>query len=394
MLHLRVTQRKQIFFLLLPALVATALASACSRNPFDPNVSESRNEKLFRYTSVLEGETIWQLAVASAPDGKIAAVVATDYREMKIVESSAGTWNTISTISGGGLHPSHLSIAPGPAGAWWVLASDTDTGMKLYRIGGTGDSTLVIPTYNSVAWDSLNHSAVASDGQGRPIAIMHAGGLGFIRAALTDTGWTHSQIQETGLYSILDDFAIDALGREHILFHRSDIAPGEYIRSDNDSTITLFIPNSDFNLALTVSTNGFPFVAGSVDYQDNLLIWQLLDSNEVGVFWVSETLSLLEHELYVGNFDICIDSDHQPYVAFAVWESASNFGVYLAMRDPGANIGWSTIPVVEGLSRIGATNRMKIFRMVKDPMDDIHVFYVNGATGSSVSGLWEAVPIS
>ncbi len=392
--HLRVTHRKQIFFLLLPALAATALASACTRNPYDPNAAESRNEGYFSFTPVLEGESIWQLAVASAPDGKIAAVIATDYREMKILESSAGTWSTISTISGGGLHPSYLSIAPGPAGAWWVLASNSDTGMKLYRIGGAGDSTLVIPPYNTVAWDSTSQCAVVSDNQGRPITIMRAGGQGLIRAALADTGWTHSRIAETGLYSILDDFARDSKGREHILYHRYETDVGQYSRSDIDSTITLEIANSGSNLALTVSTDGFPFVAGSVDYQNNLLIWQLFDSDEQGVFWVSETLSLLEHELYVGNFDICIDSDAQPYVAFAVWESASTFGVYLAMRDPAAAYGWSTIPVVEGLSRVGATNRMRIFRMVKDPMDDIHVFYVNGRTGSSVSGLWEAVPIS
>lgn len=392
--HIRVTQQKHIFFLLFPALIVSALASACTRNPYDANVTESRNDDFFTHNSVLEGETIWQLAVASAPDGKIAAVIATDYREMKILESSAGAWSIISTISGGGLHPSYLSIAPGPAGSWWVLASDSNTGMKLYRIGGSGDSTLVIPTYNTVAWDSTSQSAVVSDSQGRPITVMHSGGQGLIRAALTDTGWTHTRIAGTGLYTTLDDFAIDPLGSEHILYHRDETDSGQYGQSDIDSTITLEIPNSGSNLSLTVSAVGSPFVTGSVGYQNNLMIWQLLDSDEQGAFWVSETLSLLEYELYIGNFDICVDSDDQPYVAFAVWESSSSFSVFMTKRDPAATYGWSVIPVVEGLSRIGATNRMKIFRMVIDSMDDIHLFYVNGSTGSSVSGLWEAVPIS
>jgi len=392
--HLRVTQQKQFFFLLLPALVATALASACTRNPYDANVTESRNDDLFTFTSVVEGETIWQLEVASAPDGKIAVVIATDYREMKVLESSAGAWSTISTISGGGLHPSNLSIAPGPAGAWWVLASDTNTGMKLYRIGGSGDSTLVIPTYNSVAWDSTAQCAVVSDSQGRPYAIMRAGGQGLIRAALTDTGWAHSEVGETGLYSSLDDYALDSQGRDHALYHRNETDFGQYSRSDIDSTVILEIANSGTNLSMALSTEGYPHITGSVGYQNNLLVWQLLDSDEQGAFWVSETLSLMEYELYVGNFDICLDSDDQPYVAFAVWESTSSFNIFMAKRDPSATYGWSVIPVVESLARIGATNRMKIFRMVVDPMDNIHLFYLNGSTGSSVSGLWEVIPIS
>ncbi len=392
MYHKTRTARKSSGCLLAAALIVV-MATGCTRDPFNPDRGAVFNNGAFTFQVVIDSESIIKVTSASASDGRMGAAVTSSGWEITVMEGSAGAWSEIGTLSGDGLRTTTVDISPAD-GSWWVLASDTNTGMKLYRIGGTGDSTLVIPTYNTVAWDSTSQCAVVSDSQGRPITVMRAGGQGLIRAALTDTGWTHTQIAGTGIYSTLDDYARDVPGSEHIIYHRNETDPGQYSRSDIDSTITLEIPNSGSNLSLTVSTDGFPFITGSVGYQNNLLIWQLFDSDVQGAFWVSETLSLIEYELYVGNYNICVDSDAQPYVAFAVWESASTFSVFLTKHDPAAAYGWSIIPVVEDLSRIGATNRMKIIRMLIDPMDDIHLFYLNGSTGSSVSGLWEAVPIS
>jgi len=391
--HLNKPCRTQISCWLVPVFLLLALVTACTRKPFDPSPSETRNENRFTFSPVLESATIWQVAAASAPDGHIAVAAATDYRELILLESSAGAWSTIATLSGEGLHPSSISLAPGPGGAWWILASNSEVGMKLYRVGGAGDSSLVIPKFNNVAWDSTSYGALASDSQGRPVTILRAGSVGLVRAALADTGWTLSQVPQTGVYSTVDDFTIDALGREHLVFHRTSENYGQYRRADADTTISMEITNSGVNLALAVSSGGFPFVAGSVGYQDNLLVWQLLDSDEVGLFWVSETLPIFE-DLYVGNFDICLTSEGKPYIAFAAWQGAARFTVNMATREAGTDHTWELVDVVKDLARVGATNRMKVFRVVIDVLDRPHFFYLSGDSGSMNSSLWVAVPIS
>jgi len=374
-----------------------ALTAGCTRQPYDPDRPEIPNEDMFTFNPVLQSATIWQVAVASAPDGHIAAAVATGYRELILLEDSAGAWSTIATLSGGGLHPSSISIAPGPGGAWWVLASNTDVGKMLYRVGGAGDSSLVIPQYYQTDYDSVSYGALASDDQGRPVAILQAGAAGLVRAALIDTGWVLSEIPQTGTYSTVNDFAIDALGQEHLVYHISSGDEGLYRRVGLDTTITEAITSSGEVLALAVTSDGYPFVTGSVGYQNNLMMWQLFDSEEVGLYWVVETLPIMGEELYVGNFDLCLNLEAKPHIAFATWRDSGRFNLNMATRPPQPDqtgYTWSLIPVVEDLARAGATNRMTVFKVVLDADDTPHFFYLSGGSGETNSSLWEAVPIS
>ena len=393
----RITERlSRITGRLASVLMLLALTAGCTRQPYNPDRPEIPNEDMFTFNPVLQSATIWQVAVALSPDGHIAAAVATGYRELILLEESAGAWSTIATLSGGGLHPSSISIAPGPGGTWWVLAANTDVGQMLYRVGGAGDSSLVIPKYQQADYDSVSYAALASDDQGRPVAILQAIGEGLVRAALTDTGWVLSEIPQTGIYSTINDFAIDALGQEHLVYHISSGDDGQYRRVGLDTTITELITNSGEILALAVTSDGYPFVAGSVG-QNNLLMWQLFDSETAGFYWVSETLSIMGEELYVGNFDLCLNPEVKPYIAFAIWRGPGRFNLNMATRPPQSGqigYGWSLIPVVEDLARVGATNRMTVFKVVLDTDGTPHFFYLSGGSGETISSLWEAVPIS
>jgi hypothetical protein len=62
-------------------------------------------------------------------------------------------------------------------------------------------------------------------------------------------------------------------------------------------------------------------------------------------------------------------------------------------REPGTVSGWIHTTVVSGLSRVGAANRMNLFRIVIDAFDTPHFFYLSGGSGETISTLWEATLI-
>lgn len=372
-------------------LLAGTILPACTRDPFNRERPERRFNNKFTYQTILGGTTIYQLAASYALDGRMAVAVATGVRQVIVFESTVGTWNEIKTFQGGGLTVRALDIAPGTNGSWWVLASNSNTGMRLYRIGGAGDSTLAIPEFQSTPWDSVE-AAVAVKADGRPVVVIRSSGKGLVRAALADTGWALDLIEGTTGLARAWDFVIDGLGNEHLVYQPTSGAFGSYYRVGIDSTHSSEIAGAGEYLEITADAEGIPYIAGGVQGLPNIRLWHWVPEEEEAFWWPSEEIPSGEPP-YTANLGVAVASDGTPHVFFGAFRGSERFDLLWATRSPDVqNFGWAIEPVIRDVPRSVFVNRLQGFRLLMDAFERPVFVFLTGVVDDNDSDLIIAVP--
>ena len=389
---------------LLVVLLVTAIAAVtgCTRDPFDAERPEQRFENKYTYTTILPNEDISYVAAAVAADGRMAVAAFTGLRELTILESTAGAWSEIKTLSGNGIIARVVDLAAGADGSWWVAASNTDTGAKLYRIGGPGDAVYTPPDSANVPWDALDEriavqwdsteALVAVQPDGWPILALRSPGRGLVHAALADTGWALSLIQNSTDTGFLWDMAVDENGVIHTIFQPSSTATGHYSRVGSDSTHSSEIPGSGAFLALALDADNLPFVAGGASGISRLRLWHWRPDTPVTT-WPSEELPLDTSEPYLANCGIVIETDETPHFYFALFHGSQRFDLMWGTRSPEtAGFGWSLDPIVRDIPHMGDATRLRGFKVLLDTFDRPNFIFLTAPIDRLNADLVVAVP--
>jgi hypothetical protein len=372
-------------------LAAGVLFSSCTRDPFDRGRSDKRFTNKFTYDTVLANTTVYNLDAVGSTDGRMAMAVATGLNEVTILEATAGAWSEIKTFQGGGVGPSVVQIAPGSNSAWWVLTSNSTTGIRLDRVGGAGDSTLAIPEFQSSPWDSTE-GGVLEKADGRPVVYLRSSGTGLVRVALADTGWVFTQLPGSSGTGKIWDVTMDAIGNEHAVYQAVTDGAGQYYRVGVDSTHSSEIPTSGEYLALAPDSDGLPWIAGSIQGFNNLYLWTWDPTGAADLQWFFQGVPQ-EGNLYTANSGVAIASDGRPHVFYGEFHGSERFDLTWATYDVGEDVSfWELQKVVADVPRSVRVNRMQGFRLVVDALDRPHFIFLSGTVDVDVSDLEIAVP--
>jgi hypothetical protein len=373
-------------------LLATGmLFSSCTRDPFDRGRSDRRFTNQFTYETVLANSTVYNLDAVAASDGRMAMAVATGLSEVTILESTAGAWSEIKTLQGGGVSLSLVQIAPGFNSSWWVLTSNSATGIRLDRVGGAGDSTLTIPEFQSSPWDSTE-GGVAEKADGRPVLYLRSAGNALVRVALADTGWAFTELPGTSGTAKIWDVSMDGIGNEHVAYQAVTDGAGQYYRVGVDSTHSSAIPGSGDYLVLAPDADGIPWIGGSLQGFNSLHIWHWDPTGAEGMQWFIETVPQ-EGNLYTANTGLVLASDGQPHVLYGEFRGSERFDLTWATHDVGELIYfWRLKTVIADVPRSVSVNRLQGFRLIIDAFDRPHFIFLSGIVDVNVSNLEIAIP--
>lgn len=372
--------------LFLTAGLILAITVSCTRDPVDPEREAVFNESEFTFQMVMASEPILDVVAASASDGRLAAAVQTGSGEVTVVESSAGAWSEIGTITDTGLEIAFVDIAPAQSGAWWILLTDFNVGPRLYRVGAGLDSTLTIPSYASAAWDTVR-SCISSDSDGRPIVIARAFGESLIRAALVDTGWALSPVAQTSESSRALDFLVESTGEEHLVFRALLGGTASYQHIEPDSVTTASIVRTEEHLTLSSESDGTAHILGPLSDINIIVFWNV----DVGLD-LPETLTRTL-ELYLPSSAAVFDLDDRPYLLCGKFRSPGRYDLLMFTRSPSDfDVNWEFTYILQDAPSNGARNRLQGFTLVSDALGIPHILFLSGQPGNVNSTLWEAIP--
>jgi hypothetical protein len=384
-------------YLLTAAFLIVAIATGCTRDPFDRERPEKRFEDRFSYQTVVPSGTILNVAANASDDGRMAIAVATGISEITVYEETAGAWPEVASVSGGSVNYVAMDLAAGPVGTWWMLASDEITGMKLYRIDGSLDSTITIPGVQGAPWDTLE-GGIAIDASGQPVVMLKAMGTtaltqGIFQAARKDTGWAFTQISGTTTSSRIWEFAIDPLGNEHLVYQETSIGAGQYHQVGIDSTHTSEVSGAGEFLAMSYDPEGIPYVGGSVLGATSLRLWHW-NPTAPEAQWPSEQLPNEDREPYRGNFGLGIADDETPHYCYGQFVGSERFDLIWATRSPQVfGINWELRPIVRDVPRTAFSFRMSQFRLLIDGFDRPVFIFLSGTVDGLDSALVVAKPL-
>jgi len=373
----------RIFLRYLTAAIITLAMVGCTRDPFDSGRGATFNEGAFDFQVVKTADSFLKVASSSAPDGRIAVAVASASHEVTVLEESAGAWSEIGTLSGDGLRTGVVDISPAD-GSWWVLASHTTEGLRLFQVGGGLDATYSIPNYEDTEWDSIS-AALATNIDGEPVIILRAVSEGLFRATMADTGWALVALDESSASSKVLDVAITEADEEYLIYR--PLASGlAYLNvSTTDTTLTSLIPRTTEYLSLARASDRM-HILGPLSDIDILVFWSTTEGLDV-----PETINV--HDAFLLHSSAVFDTDDRPYVVCGKYRTSERFDLVLNTRDPALyNINWEITPILQDAPITGARNRMYGFTVVVDAFDTPHILFLNGSAGSLRSILYEAVP--
>jgi len=287
--------------------------------------------------------------------------------------------------------PSVVQIAPGSNSTWWVLTSNSTTGIRLDRLGGAGDSTLTVPQFQSSPWDSTE-GGVLEKSDGRPVAYLRSSGNGLVRAALADTGWAFTLLPGTSGTAKIWDVQTDAIGNEHVVFQAITDGPGHYYRVGVDSTHTSEVPTSDEYLSLAADADGLPWICGNIQGFFNLCLWTWDPTAAAGLQWLYQAVPL-DGDLYIANTPVAIASDGRPHVFYAEFHGSERFDLVWATHDIGEDVFfWDLQKVIADVPRSITVNRMQGFRLILDAFERPHFIFLSGVVDVGLSTLEIAIP--
>jgi len=379
-------------------LVATLLTVttivACTRDPFDRNRPVILYESEYTYQPVIAEGPIASFNVSMDATGRMGLAAVTDLHEVTVLENAAGAWVEAGSITASAINGMSVDIAPGALGAWWVLASASDVGMRLYRVGGAGDSSLTIPLFNSTPWDSVG-AVLASDPAGRPVAFLKALGLRLVRATLADTGWALDEVLQTTSTAVAWDAYISPNGVEHLVYQRVSTNFSSYRKVDLDSIHASEIPQAGVYPALAVTSDETAYVAGSMNEYRNLRLWRWAPEYTADEEnpWIAEVLPAETIDPFTGRFAVAIASDETPHVLFAAYDDTERISIIWASRNPDFyGINWTAERVAADIPWRGFADRRRGFRLMLDAFDAPHFFFLIAASDILDSTLYEAVP--
>jgi hypothetical protein len=373
----------RIFLRYLTTAIITLAMVGCTREPFDRGRDATFNEGAFDYQVVKTADSFLQVAASSAPDGRMAVAVASASREVTVLEESAGAWSEIGTLSGDGLRTGVVDISPAD-GSWWVLASHTSEGLRLFQVGGGMDATYSIPNYENTEWDSIS-AALATNNAGEPVIILRAVSEGLFRATMADTGWALVEINDTNASSKVLDVAFTESDEEYQLYR--PLASGlTYMRyTSTDTSHAVGIPRTTDYLSLAMASDRVHAI-GPLSDINILVFWSTVEGLDV-----PETINVVD--AFRRHSSAVFDTDDRPYVVCGKYRTSERFDLVLLTRDPALyNINWVHTPILQDAPITGARNRMYGFTVVVDAFDTPHILFLNGSAGSLRSILYEAVP--
>jgi hypothetical protein len=374
------------------AALTASLLGACTRDPFDRTRPVQLFNNDFDYQVIIPAATLQTFSVASDGTGRMGLAASTGIHEVKVLESAAGTWSEVATITGAGLNGRLLDIAPGPMGAWWVLASDSGVGMRLFRVGGAGDLSLTLPLYSSASWDSTG-AVLTSDLDGRPVAYLVAHGLRLVRATLADTGWVLTEVVDTTGTAYAWDAVTTSDGIEHVVYRTSSAGTNFYRRVDADSIYTVEVYQSSGSLALSPLLGGITYIGGTRSDR-SLILWKWEYEGEAES-WAAEFLPVDDRNPFSGHLAVAMAADATPYTLFVIYNDSERISVLLGSRSPDfPGINWTSDPVVEDLPWRGIADRRFGFHILLDTMDRPVIFFLSAPADEVDSSLYVAVPRS
>jgi hypothetical protein len=373
---------------LLAVLSAALMLGACTRDPFDRSRPVLLFEDDFDYSVIIPSADIRSFTVASDGAGHRALAIANGSHGITVKESAASVWTDAGSITSSGLNGEMVDLAAGPMGSWWVLASDSGVGMRLFRVGGAGDSSLTIPKFQNAEWDSLG-AVLTSDLGGHPVAYLIARGLQMIRATLADTGWAFTEIPLTTATAMAWDAVVTADGTEHLVFRRTSVGASFYQRISTDSTHTSEVPNSGGLMAITATPANVPYLAGPMADYLSLRLWKQEDDLYT---WNAEVLPASNRQPVGGHFAVALAADGTPYVLWAFYNDTERISVVMSSRSPDVyNLNWSADSVAEDIPWRGSTDRRNGFRILLDDLDRPMIFFLSAAADEVDSALYVAV---
>ncbi len=375
---------------LLAVILAALVLGACTRNPFDRSRPVLLFEDNYDYSVIVSSADIRSFAVASDDAGHQGVAIANGSHGITVKESAAGVWTDAGSITSSGLNGQLVDLASGAMGAWWVLASDSGVGMRLFRVGGAGDSSLTIPKFQNANWDSLG-AVLTSDIGGHPIAYLVARGLHLVRATLADTGWALTEIPLTTATALAWDAVVTADGTEHLTYRRTSVGASFYQQVSGDSIYTSEIPNSGGLLAITATPANVPYLAGPMADYLSLRLWTWRTPGDE-TSWDAEILPASSRQPVGGHFDVILAADGKPYVLWAFYNDTERISVVMSSRSPDVyGLNWSADSVAEDIPWRGSTDRRNRFQILLDDLDRPMIFFLSAAADEVDSALYVAV---
>ena len=363
--------------------------TACTRDPYNEDRDARLNTDAFTYSPVIDPASIWTVKGVSTDDGRMGLAIGIGMDAVTVVENVSGSWVEVTTLNESGLQTTIVDIAPQATDGWWVLAGHETDGVRLYRVRGSGDSTLVFPDRNETPWDSVG-CALGSTAAGHPIAVLNSVAGALYRATLADTGWAYDQISGSTSAAVALDFDIDDSDTGYTLFRNSLGGKMNFNKTGPDSNVTRSFPPDIYtveDIHMTASSDGRVRLIGGLDPVGRIAYWQ----EELGLD-IAEAMAV--EDPFLSHSAAATTAEDKPWIVVGKYKGASRYNLYLLTRaadDPGTN--WeAALPIVEDAAWQSYRNRLMVFAVTVDALGQPHIIFATGDTGSASSLLQDAVP--